>query len=95
MRRATLGLVAALLLSVGPTPPMRSQPPSGGNNCMPLGYTLHCKHTCTYVHQHGGECISQGSEAEGTYCLATVGVEPWNSCHDGSSDECCLPAPML
>ena len=94
MRRIVGSVVGALLLSLGPASVMRSQPPDG-RNCMPLGYTLHCKHTCTYVQGQGGECISTGNEAANWYCLDVVGVEPWNSCHDGSSDECCSAAPIL
>ena len=87
-------IIVALLTGLLPTTSTRSQPPTG-RNCMPTGYTMICRTTCIFAYGFGGLCSSEGEEPPGSYCLQTMGVDPWNSCHDGSSEECCAGAPAL
>ena len=92
--RKSAGIVIALTLSLAPASSIRSQPPGGGD-CAPTGYTLHCRHTCVYEQGLGGECTSEGEEPEGSYCVQVDGLSGGNACHDGPSDPCCSPAPVL
>ena len=92
MKKLGLALIAAVVLTSGPTTSNQAQPPGGGG-CNPAGYTMFCQHTCTYEERSGGGCQRDGDEAAGSYCLEVVGVP--GVCHDGGGDPCCTVDPFV